>query len=129
MHGRQEAINPAQVGTKVAAHYPLKLAAGESHTVLLRLRDIQPRSGPFGRPFVELMRQRAYEADEFYATVIPRTLSADAQQVMRQAFAGLLWGKQFYHYEVRRWLAGDPAVSTTTAGTPAWSESRLGASV
>jgi hypothetical protein len=108
VHGRQEAINPAQVGTKVAAHYPLTLAAGESHTILLRLRDAQPRSSPFGRPFDELMHQRAHEADEFYATVMPTTLSADAQQVMRQAFAGLLWSKQFYHYEVRRWLAGDP---------------------
>jgi hypothetical protein len=108
VQGQQEAINPAQVGTKVAAHYPLILAAGESRTVLLRLRDTQPRSAPFGRPFIELMRQRAHEADEFYATVIPTTLSADAQQVMRQAFASLLWSKQFYHYEVRRWLAGDP---------------------
>ncbi len=109
VHGQQEAINPAQVGTKVAAHYHLTLAAGGSHTVLLRLREAQPRSGPFGRAFIELLQHRAHEADEFYATVIPATLSADAKQVMRQAFAGLLWSKQFYHYEVRRWLAGDPA--------------------
>jgi Glycosyl hydrolase family 63 C-terminal domain len=109
VHGQQDAINPAQVGTKVAAHYHLTLAAGGSHTVLLRLREAQPRSGLFGRAFVELMRQRAHEADEFYATVIPATLSDDAKQVMRQVFAGLLWSKQFYHYEVRRWLAGDPA--------------------
>ena len=129
VHGQQDAINPAQVGTKVAAHYHLTLEAGGSHTVLLRLREAQPRSGPFGRAFVELMRQRAHEADEFYATVIPATLSDDAKQVMRQAFAGLLWSKQFYHYEVRRWLEGDPAWSTTTARTPAWSESRLVAPV
>jgi len=109
VHGQQEAINPAQVGTKVAAHYHLTLAAGGSHTVLLRLREAQPRSGPFGRAFIELLQHRAHEADEFYATVIPATLSADAKQVMRQAFAGLLWSKQFYHYEVRRWLAGDAA--------------------
>ena len=56
VHGQQEAINPAQVGTKVAAHYHLTLAAGESHTVLLRLREAQPGSGPFGGAFVELMR-------------------------------------------------------------------------
>ena len=109
VHGQQDAINPAQVGTKVAAHYPLTLEAGESHTVLLRLREALPRNGPFGRAFVELMRQRAHEADEFYATVIPATLSEDAKQVMRQAFAGLLWNKQFYNYDVRRWLEGDPA--------------------
>jgi hypothetical protein len=109
VHGQHDAINPAQVGTKVAAHYHLTLEAGGSHAVLLRLRDAQPHSTPFGRAFVELMRHRAHEADEFYTTVIPATLSDDAKQVMRQAFAGLLWSKQCYHYEVRRWLEGDPA--------------------
>src|SRR5437899_3939917 len=109
VHAQQDAINPAQVGTKMAAHYHLTLEAGGSHTVLLRLRDAQPRSGPFGRAFVELLRHRAHEADEFYATVIPATLSDDAKQVMRQAFAGLLWSQQFYHYEVPRWLEGDHA--------------------
>jgi len=107
--GQREAINPAQVGTKAAAHYHLTLEAGGSHTVLIRLRDAQPRNTPFGRAFSELLRQRLREADEFYASVIPATLSDDARQVMRQALAGLLWSKQFYHYEVRRWLAGDPA--------------------
>jgi hypothetical protein len=109
VHGQHDAINPAQVGTKMAAHYHLTLEAGASHTVLLRLRDAQSHSTPFDRAFVELMRHRAHEADEFYTTVIPATLSDDAKQVMRQAFAGLLWSKQCYHYEVRRWLEGDPA--------------------
>ncbi|MGE3538333.1 MAG: glucosidase [Candidatus Tectimicrobiota bacterium] len=107
IHGHREAVNPERIGTKVAAHYALTLAPGETQTVLLRLRDARPRSGPFGRAFVELLRQRRLEADEFYATVIPATLSDDAKQVMRQALAGLLWSKQFYHYEVRRWLDGD----------------------
>src|SRR5207244_3994323 len=109
VHGNQEAVHPAQVGTKAAAHYHLTLGAGESRTVLLRLRDAPPTGAPFGRAFIELFRQRMHEADEFYATVIPATLSDDARLVMRQALAGLLWSKQFYHYEVPQWLAGAPA--------------------
>jgi hypothetical protein len=95
VHGNHEAVNPAQVGTKAAAHYHLTLGAGESRTVPLRLRDAQPTGTPFGRAFVELFRQRMHEADEFYATIIPATLSDDAKQVMRQALTGLLWSKQF----------------------------------
>ena len=53
---------------------------------------------------------RQHEANEFYATVIPQNLSPDAQSVMRQAFGGLLWSKQFYHYVVEQWLRGDPAL-------------------
>jgi hypothetical protein len=109
VHGNHAAVNPAQVGTKAAVHYHLTLGSGESRTVLLRLRDAPPTGTPFGRAFVELFRQRLHEADEFYASVIPATLSNDARLVMRQALAGLLWSKQFYHYEVRQWLAGDPA--------------------
>jgi hypothetical protein len=109
VHGYPEAVNPAQVGTKAAAHYHLTLGPDESRTILLRLRDAPPTGTPFGCAFVALFRQRLHEADEFYATVIPTTLSDDARLVMRQALAGLLWSKQFYHYEVRQWLAGDPA--------------------
>jgi hypothetical protein len=120
VHGNRAAVNPAQVGTKAAAHYHLTLGTGESRTVLLRLRDTQPTGTPFGRAFVELFRQRMHEADEFYATVIPARLSDDARLVMRQALAGLLWSKQFYHYEVRQWLAGDPT------GPPPPAERRRG---
>ena len=108
VQGQRQAVHPEQRGTKAAVHYALTLAPGESQTVFLRLRDAHPRSGPFGRAFVELFRQRHLEADEFYASVIPATLSPDAKEVMRQALAGLLWSKQFYHYDVRRWLEGDP---------------------
>jgi hypothetical protein len=109
VHGNPEAVNPVRVGTKATAHYHLTLEPGESRTVLLRLRDAPATGSPFGRAFVELFRQRLHEADEFYATVIPARLSDDARLVMRQALAGLLWSKQFYHYEVQQWLAGDPA--------------------
>ncbi len=72
-------------------------------------QDRPPSRTPFGRRFDALIAQRLREADEFYATVIPAALSADAKGIMRQAFAGLLRSKQFYHYEVKQWLLGDPA--------------------
>ncbi len=107
--GRREAVNPERTGTKMAAHYPLHLAPGESATVRLRLSNSPPHGDCLGAEFDALLGRRIAEADEFYATVIPARLDADGRRVMRQAFAGLLWGKQFYHYYVRRWLAGDPA--------------------
>lgn len=113
VHGAKGAVNPKPVGTKAAAHYPLTLGPGETATVRLRFTDTEvlltgeePLSADFHRIFSE--RQR--EADEFYASVIPPNLSPDARNVMRQAFAGLLWSKQFYHYVVSQWLTGDPAL-------------------
>jgi hypothetical protein len=102
------AINPDRQGTKAAAHYLLEILAGGSVTVRLRLTNTEPRKDPFGEPFERIFDQRVREADEFYATVIPATLSEDAKSVMRQALAGMLWSKQWYHYDVRRWLDGDP---------------------
>ena len=110
VHGRADAVNPARVGTKAAAHYRLTLGPGESVTLRLRLTDAAAASGPspFGRDFESTMAARLHEADEFYDLVIPRTLSAEARSVMRQALGGMLWSKQFYHYDIKRWLAGDP---------------------
>jgi hypothetical protein len=107
MHGVADAVNPALVGTKAAARYHLRVPPGRSATVRLRLSDRKPAT-PFAG-FGTVVEERRREADEFYATVIPATLSLDARAVMRQALAGLLWSKQFYHYDVSRWLAGDPA--------------------
>jgi hypothetical protein len=107
VNGVKEAVNPARVGTRAAANYRLTLGAGETATVRLRLTDAR-----LSRPFAEFdrvatLRQR--EADEFYAAVTPGDLSADGANVMRQAFGGLLWSKQFYHYVVTDWLNGDPS--------------------
>ncbi len=101
------AINPARTGTKAAAHYQLTLAAGATQQVRLRL-------GPLGltQPFVDfaqLMQQRQAEADEFYAEIQQDIADADARNVQRQAFAGMLWSKQYYNYNVPRWLVGDPS--------------------
>ncbi|MBV9742233.1 MAG: glucosidase [Acidobacteriia bacterium] len=112
--GRREAVNPNQIGTKAAAHYSLSLNSGETETIRLRFfrfpahgEDVQ--GAVFGPAFESIFTERKREADEFYESVIPPSLSADAKNVMRQAFAGLLWSKQFYHYVVRDWLNGDPA--------------------
>ena len=112
VHGHQEAVNPQHIGTKAAARYHLALGPGEAATVRLRFseRDTQrPRRNPFASDFDQIVAARLQEADEFYARVIPQSLSPDAQSVMRQAFGGLLWSKQFYHYVVEQWLRGDPA--------------------
>ena len=109
--GQQQAVNPQLKGTKAAAHYPLTLGPGETATVRLRLTNTGAPSAdadPCGPQFDLLFAQRPQEADEFYSTVVPSDLSADAANVMRQAFAGLLWSKQFYYYDIRTWLSGDP---------------------
>ncbi|MBV9134420.1 MAG: glucosidase, partial [Chloroflexi bacterium] len=108
IHGRFTAVNPARTGTKAAAHYFLSLDAGATQRVMLRLSDTF-HADPFGDAEA-IIKTRAAEADLFYAAV-PRTkdLSEDERLVQRQALAGLLWTKQFYHYEVEEWLDGDPA--------------------
>jgi len=112
--GRSDAVNPGRAGTKAAARYRATLAAGQSVVARLRLTNSPIPGGPFGGEFDTLFGRRAREADEFYETVIPAKLSDDGRSVMRQAFAGLLWSKQFYHYDVARWLAGDPTAPSVS---------------
>src|SRR5207249_4245588 len=102
-----QTVNPDRVGTKCAARYELTIPARSSAVVRLRLW----RGSRAQRVDAEdsILAARKAEADEFYASVIPTSLSADARNVRRQALAGLLWSKQFYHYVVRDWLQGDPA--------------------
>jgi mannosylglycerate hydrolase MGH1-like protein len=108
--GRREAVNPAQTGTKAAAHYSLTVGAGESQVLRLRLHEGaltgagSPDPGSFGAGFDGVMQARRREADEFYATVIPKSVGPDGASVMRQALAGMLWSKQFYYFDVNRWL-------------------------
>jgi len=111
VHGRGDGVNPDFRGTKAAAHYTITVPAGGTETLRLRLRK-----GPYepphpdgedicGADFEEVVTARRVEADEFYTSVIPPSLDADARNVMRQALAGMLWSKQFYSYDVSRWLA------------------------
>jgi len=107
---RRAAVNPAGVGTKAAAHYTLAVNSGETITIDLRLasvRDGHLLASPFS-DFDSLLRLRHKEADEFYDVVLPKKLSTEASLVARQAFAGMLWSKQYYHYVVNDWLEGDP---------------------
>ncbi|HSD47575.1 MAG TPA: hypothetical protein VLB87_13195 [Pyrinomonadaceae bacterium] len=110
VHGNRQAINPEQKGTKAAANYVLTIAPGETASVSLRLTEnsYDDTQNAFA-DFENIFDARVREADEFYETVIPANLSDDARLVMRQAFAGMLWSKQFYHYVVEQWLDGDPA--------------------
>ena len=134
IHGNQAAVNPSLTGTKVGAHYMVHLEPGASATLKLRLTDIEPLAGmdadsprtgiitspahaeraegvpgtnDFARGFDALFATRQKEADEFCESRITKSLSADAKAVMRQSFAGMLWSKQFYHYDLRTWLEGD----------------------
>ncbi|HEY1374088.1 MAG TPA: glucosidase [Candidatus Binatia bacterium] len=112
VHGQAGAVNPAQRGTKVAAHYRVTVKAGAQHVIRLRLSDIAPvgaggaksKAAPFGSDFNAVLQARRQEADEFYSAIIPSSLSADQASVMRQALAGMLWSKQFYLYDVDKWL-------------------------
>lgn len=109
VHGNQDAVNPEQTGTKAAANYKLAIAPGETTTIRLRLSDTSYSTDEAFAKFEENFDARIHEADEFYQTIIPAHLSPDERLVMRQAFAGMLWSKQFYHYVIEQWLEGDPA--------------------
>ncbi len=109
VNGARETVNPAQTGTKAAAHYVRTIAPGETVTLKLRLCDKQLGADALDGEFDRLFTARQLEADDFYREIIPDGLSPDATNTMRQAFAGLLWSKQFYHYVQHQWLAGDPA--------------------
>ena len=136
IRGNKLAVNPRRSGTKMAAYYPVHLNPGQSETIKLRLTDMEPLASmsrtpglagiitspghadrdegvptadDFGAGFDAVFTLRQKEADEFYASRVTSDLSDDAKSVMRQALGGMLWSKQFYHYDVRTWLDGDPA--------------------
>ncbi len=117
-------MNPDGLGTKAAGWYRLTVAPGETQVVRVRLRP--PSSTPaFGAGFDRVLDRRREEADEFYAEVIPASVDDDARLVARQAFAGMIWGKQFYCYDVQRWLDGDPTQPPPPPERRRWPERRL----
>jgi hypothetical protein len=110
-----DSVNPDREGTKGALHYVLEVPAGGQAQIRLRLALTAPPPGTDDAPHLDLgegfdavLAARRAEADEFYASVIPAAASKDETAVARQAFAGLMWSKQFYHLDVARWLTGDP---------------------
>ncbi len=115
VYGKADSVNPAKRGTKAAAHFILEIEAGKSKEIRLRLSDkkfagkgAKAKQNAAFADFEKIFSERKKEADKFYSEIIPKDLSADAKNVMRQAFAGMLWSKQFYHYVVKDWLEGDP---------------------
>jgi hypothetical protein len=109
IRNNQAAVNPAQEGTKAAAHYVLCMKPGESTTLKFRLTDQAPHAHSLNKNYDQIFAARIAEADEFYSKRVPPGLNEDAKRIQRQAFAGMLWSKQFYHYVMETWLSGDPA--------------------
>ena len=110
--GAVDAVNPDRFGTKASAVYRLELAAGATASVRLRLFDSETSGELFGASFDRILAKRRREADEFYNSVIPQSVTPESRCVMRQALGGMLWSKQFYHYVVKDWLAGDRGFPT-----------------
>jgi hypothetical protein len=106
VQGRPEAVNPGKQGTKVAAHYQVNIGAGQTTVIRLRLSSsfLDQKETPFGKHFDKVFDDRLREADEFYKSVTPASVSQDAANVMRQAIAGMLWSKQFFFFDGDNWL-------------------------
>ncbi|MGO9613390.1 MAG: MGH1-like glycoside hydrolase domain-containing protein [Dissulfurispiraceae bacterium] len=106
VHGNKAAVNPEKQGTKVAAHYEVNVGAGQTAVICLRLSNMsQGQKGrPFGKDFDAVFADRVREADEFYKSVTPPSVSEDAANIMRQAIAGMLWSKQFFFFDGGSWL-------------------------
>ena len=105
VEGKRHAVNPEHKGTKAAADYHLNVGAGETATIRLRLSDLAPAAmgDPF-KSFAQIMQARQREADEFYRDIAPERLSKDEALVMRQALAGMLWSKQYFGFDLDKWL-------------------------
>ena len=112
VEGEAEAVNPSERGTKAAAHYALTIPGGGAAVLRMRLARHAGSASPAPADLLAevdgAVEARLADADEFYGELQPASLDEDERRVQRQAFAGLLWSKQFYHYDVRRWLQGDP---------------------
>jgi hypothetical protein len=103
--GKRDAVNPNNTGTKGAAHYELRVGAGATVVVRLRLNTVAPGAeDPFGARFTQIIDSRRHEADAFYQSITPPGVGDDAANVMRQALAGMLWSKQYFCYDVNKWL-------------------------
>lgn len=102
-----DTTNPEGVGSKAAMHYEVTVAAGESTELRLRLHPSDV-PGDLGEDFTATMAAREHDADQFYAALTPSNTSADEALVLRQASAGMIWGQQYFHVDVARWMDGDP---------------------
>jgi hypothetical protein len=108
VHGNKKAVNPAKRGTKAAFYSENTIEPGQ--TVELQFRFCQEPNPSFGSGFEQVFALRKQECDEFYAEIQPPNISAEQQLIQRQAYAGMLWSKQFYYFNVKEWIQGDPAM-------------------
>ncbi|MBP2677996.1 MAG: uncharacterized protein H6Q82_1061, partial [Deltaproteobacteria bacterium] len=116
VHGRSDAVSPEKTGTKACALYRLVVPAGDGITLRLRLSaEGEAPEEPFGDGFDRVFADRIREADDYYSALLPAHLSEEERRIARQGYAGLLWSKQFYHFSVRDWLEGDPALPAPPA--------------
>ena len=105
IHGKQDAVNPEHKGTKVSAHYKIEVPAGGTKTVRVRLDNAAPAAaGDSFQSFDQILDSRRREADEFYDGITPASVNEDEARVMRQGLAGMLWTKQYFGFDVDKWL-------------------------
>jgi hypothetical protein len=109
----REVLRNKKCGTKAAGVYKLKLAAGATHTIYCRLTDL-PEDHPFPYEFKQLFAIRKKEADEFYASILQQDMGTDMVNIQRQALAGLLWSKQYYSFDVEKWLTRSDNITPVT---------------
>src|ERR1700739_2638835 len=115
--GKQDAVNPKHQGTKAAAHYKFEIDPGKTATIRLRLSDKAPTAtGDAFKGFADIMQSRRREADEFYQAITPPRVNEDEARVMRQALAGMLWSKQYFGFDVDKWLHEHGVDPTRPAG-------------
>jgi len=114
IRGNQDAVNPQKSGTKSAAHYVLQIPGGGHEVIRLRL-SAKPPADAFSE-FDKTFTARHFDADEFYDRITPESLTEDERRVHRQALAGMLWSKQFYHFDLDRWLVEHDAHPMTGTG-------------
>lgn len=117
VHDRKDAINPEQVGTKASAHYEINVDAKSETVIKLRLTNTGPKKlkSPFGKQFDEIFETRKKEADDFYKSITPKSVTKEQADIMRQALAGMLWSKQYYYFNATKWLSehgAEPLTST-----------------
>ncbi len=106
IHNNNSAVNSEKKGTKASIHYKIEVPPNEARTIYLRLTDQKDLKRPFVR-FEDIFIKREKEADKFFHNLAPKKLGGELLDIQRQAFASLLWTKQFYHYVVEEWLEGD----------------------
>ncbi len=105
-----EALRKNKSGTKFSPVYNFKITGGATKTIYLRLSNVL-MNAPFSKGFDNIFKQRKQEANEFYAEVLPKNITDDLKNIQRQALAGLLWSKQYYHYDIERWINGNDGIA------------------